>query len=79
MIKVLQISGFSRYKDKYENETYQIHGLEYGTRQHFHGIPVKTVYVKCDKINHELTDADLKHDLYCEYNDRGWTVKAEVK
>ena len=78
MLKVLQISGFYRGKDKFDNEQYTIHGLEYGKRQNFHGVPVKVCYVKCDKIK-ELTDADLRKDLYVEYNDRGWVQSAEVK
>ena len=78
MIKVLQITGFRKGKDKFENEQYVIDGLDMAVQQNYHGWPMKRTYVRCDRIK-ELSDDDIQKALYVEYNERGTIIKTEVK
>lgn len=77
MIKVLKISGFYLGKDKFDNMTYQIDGIAYERRNNYHGNFTKRVWIRDNLV--QLADSSIGKDLYCEYNERGWVTKVEVK
>lgn len=77
MIKLLQITGFYLGKDKFGNETYTIDGVTYDAPKGYVGHPTKRVWIRANIL--KIESADIGKTLWVMYNEKGWTIKAEVK